>query len=56
MTRPDLRETAAEIVERTCREQGVSVEVTDPDALRRIAALLTPPERRRGGGRTAKVA
>jgi hypothetical protein len=37
-------EQVVEFVERTCREQGVPVKVTDPVVLRKVATLLRGDE------------
>ena len=39
--------------ERTCREQGVEVSVTDPDTLGQISVLLGGPGRDAAEGRAA---
>lgn len=37
----DPRGAVREIVERSCREQGIALAVTDPAAIGRLADLLT---------------
>lgn len=36
----ELREAARRIVESSCREQGVEVEITDPVVLGKVASIL----------------
>ena len=38
----ELRASARDLVERTCRAQGLPVKVTDPLVLRQVATLLDP--------------
>lgn len=37
---PEWRRELEEWVERTCREQGVPVKVTDPATLQKVAVLM----------------
>lgn len=41
-SRPDVRASARRLVERTRAAQGLPPTITDPAALRRIAALMSP--------------
>ncbi len=42
MTHAEIEAAAARLVERTCREQGLQMVVTDPGVLRRVATILSP--------------
>jgi hypothetical protein len=53
VTREERRAAAAAIVERTTREQGFTVAVTDPSVLRAVADLVATKPVREGGGRGA---
>ncbi len=38
--KPELKESARHIVESSCREQGVEVQITDPVVIGKVAAIL----------------
>jgi hypothetical protein len=40
LTKQELREAARRIVESSCREQGLEVEITDPVVIGKIAAIF----------------
>lgn len=40
MSKPSLEEAARRIVESSCREQGLEVQITDPVAIGKVAAIL----------------
>jgi hypothetical protein len=40
MTKAELREAARRLVESSCREQGLEVQITDPVVIGKVAAIL----------------
>jgi hypothetical protein len=50
VTEQELKETARRIVESSCREQGLEVQITDPVVIGKVATILRvdsdPPLRR----------
>lgn len=50
-TREDARRYAEENIERICAEQGITVEITDPEIIARSAAILRVGKQRSDAAR-----
>jgi hypothetical protein len=55
MDREHLKETARQILESSCREQGLEVQISDPVAIGKVAAILRVGSDSPGGRDPARI-
>jgi hypothetical protein len=55
VTEGELKEAARRLVESSCREQGLEVQITDPVVIGKVATILRVGSDSPGGGNPARI-